>query len=259
MKEKRDNIYIYLWEELNTVYIGRTVNPKGRHYAHKHRETEKTYQFSSEHHVEHPKMIIIENDLTIEEGVEREKYWIDYYRNNTPYNILNKTNGGEIGGQLSTLTEDEKKERKKIYNNTHKKERAAYYKEYYRKRNADKILLKTKKKEEKKFLEIQKKILKNEEKIRKLVYEFKNKSYYESHKEQVKKYKNKSYYESHKEQVKKYYEENKEKINNRMKKYYKKNKEKIYEKQKEYYELNKEKICARKRKYYETHKRNLDF
>ena len=74
MIENRDNIYIYLWEEFNTVYVGRTVNPKGRHYQHKHRESEKTYQFSSEHHVEHPKMIIIESDLSLGEGIEREKY-----------------------------------------------------------------------------------------------------------------------------------------------------------------------------------------
>ena len=66
MKENRDNIYIYIWEELNTVYIGRTVNPKGRHYQHKHRESEKTYQFSSENHVEHPKMTILENDLSLD-------------------------------------------------------------------------------------------------------------------------------------------------------------------------------------------------
>ena len=83
MEEKRDNIYIYLWEEFNTVYVGRTVNPKGRHYQHKHRECEKTRQFSIEHKVDHPKMVIIENGLTVEEGVEREKYWINYYKDNS--------------------------------------------------------------------------------------------------------------------------------------------------------------------------------
>ena len=97
MSNKRDNIYIYLWEEFNTVYVGRTVNPKSRHYQHRHIPTEKTYQFSSEHGVEHPKMIIIENDLSIEEGIEREKYWINEYRENSPYNVLNKTKGGEVG------------------------------------------------------------------------------------------------------------------------------------------------------------------
>ena len=42
MKENRDNIYIYIWEKFNTIYIGRTVNPKGRHSQHKTREREKT-------------------------------------------------------------------------------------------------------------------------------------------------------------------------------------------------------------------------
>lgn len=133
MEKNKDNIYIYLWEEFNTIYIGRTINPKGRHYAHKHRESEKTYQFSSEHHVEHPKMIIIENDLSVEDGVEREKYWIDYYKNNTSYNILNKTCGGQIG-ELSTLSEKERKLRKKAYNEAHKEERKKYMEEYRRSR-----------------------------------------------------------------------------------------------------------------------------
>ena len=110
-KEKKDNVYIYLWEEFNTVYVGRTINPKGRHWAHKNRENELTYKFSSEHHVEHPKMIIIENDLTVEEGVEREKYWINYYRENGFYNVLNKTCGGQIGERLSNATEEEKKKK----------------------------------------------------------------------------------------------------------------------------------------------------
>ena len=132
MKENRDNIYIYLWEEFNTVYIGRTVNPKGRHYQHKHRESERTYQFSSKHHVEHPKMIIIENDLSIEDGVEREKYWINYYRNESGYDVLNKSRGGQIGGQLKplALTDEEKKERskqyKREYNKVHREERKLY-------------------------------------------------------------------------------------------------------------------------------------
>ncbi len=132
MIENRDNIYIYIWEEFNTVYIGRTVNPKGRHYQHKHRESEKTYKFSSEHHVEHPKMIIIENDLSLEKGIEREKYWINYYREESSYNVLNKSCGGQVGGQLIplTLTEDEKRERSRLYkleyNKTHKEERKLY-------------------------------------------------------------------------------------------------------------------------------------
>ena len=150
MDNRKDNIYIYLWEEFNTVYIGRTINPKSRHQAHRTRETEPTYKFSSEHHVEHPKMIIIENDLTVEEGIEREKYWINYYKESSAYNVLNKSKGGEIGKVSGVkLTDEERKEKKRenarkhyhnnreasllknrLYCEKHKEERDTYFKEY---------------------------------------------------------------------------------------------------------------------------------
>ena len=97
MSDKKDNIYIYTWDELNTIYIGRTINPNSRHYQHRHMPTERTYKFSDEHGVEHPKMVIIENNLTLDEGIEREKYWIEYYRSNSQYSVLNKLDGGQTG------------------------------------------------------------------------------------------------------------------------------------------------------------------
>jgi predicted GIY-YIG superfamily endonuclease len=112
MENKTDNIYIYLWEEFNTIYVGRTKNPKSRHYQHRHLESESTYQFSSEHHVEHPKMIIIENNLTLEEGTEREIYWINYYVNNSSYNVLNKSRGGQTG-RVKVYTDVELKKRRR--------------------------------------------------------------------------------------------------------------------------------------------------
>ena len=209
MKDKLDNIYIYIWEEFNTIYIGRTVNPKGRHYAHKNRESERTYQFSSEHGVEHPPMIIIENDLTLEEGVEREKYWINYYREDGRYEVLNKTNGGEIGGQLSTLTEEEKKEKRKKYNSLHKEERSLYYKRYY-----------------KEHIDIKD--------VEKLIYK---KSYYERNKERRKSYQ-KQYHETHKEERKKYLIENREEILLKKREYYRK-----------YRKTHKDEINQRMKKY----------
>lgn len=209
MDEKKDNIYIYLWEEFNTIYVGRTINPKSRHYTHKHRESEKTYQFSSEHHVEHPKMIIIENNLSIEDGVEREKYWIEYYKENTHYDVLNKSCGGQKGRQTTKLSEEEKKQ---------------HQKEYYQK-NRDKILAYQKIYEEK-----------NIEKIRKRQREYQSKRYkkkpFEPHKskrtkEEILAYK-KQYKEEHREEAKlwqkKYREKNKEKIKKYNREYYQKRK-----------------------------------
>ncbi len=241
MRENRDNIYIYLWEEFNTIYIGRTVNPKGRHYQHKHRESEKTYQFSSEHYVEHPKMIIIESDLNIEDGIEREKYWIKYYKENKEYTVLNKSYGGQIGGQLkpSTLTDEEKKERAKQYkieyNRTHKEERRIY--------NA------THRDQAKRYYE------KNKEKIRE-----REKKYRESHKEEIKK----KYYENHEEKklynrlaFKKYYQEHLEEMREKGRECYTLNKEKKLEYNKKYREEHREEILAKKKEYRELHKEEL--
>ena len=137
MEEKKDNIYIYLWKEFNTVYIGRSKNPKSRHYQHKHRATESTYKFSSEHNIEHPNMIIIENDLSIEEGIEREKYWINYYRENSEYTVLNKSKGGQVG-KLSILTPEERKINQKKYYQKNKESKISYQKSY-REKNYEKI------------------------------------------------------------------------------------------------------------------------
>lgn len=215
--DRKDNIYIYLWEELNTIYIGRTINPKGRHYAHKHRESERTYQFSSEHGVEHPKMVIIENDLTIEEGIEREKYWISYYRENTPYNVLNKSCGGQIGLQKTKKTEEEKKQRQK---------------EYYQK-NRDKIL------------EYSKNYAKNYAKTHK-------RKITEKRKEYEKRY-NKEYREKNKEKIllqrKKHREENREEYLAQRKKYKEKYREKILAYKKKYREKHREELRIKAREY----------
>ena len=249
-KMKRDNIYIYLWEEFNTVYIGRTVNPKGRHYAHKHRITEPTYKFSSEHHVEHPKMIIIENDLTVEEGVEREKYWINEYIKNSPYNVLNKTKGGQVGCFNNLSDEEREKQRqiiiektkayKKKYANEHKDEIKAYKKKYAE-NHKDEIRLKKKKyndEHKKELSEERKKYLKK---------------YRIEHKEEIRQ-KNKLYREKNKDKIKKHYKENKDKINLRHKIYAETHKEEIALYQKEYANKNKEKIASYKKEWYEAKK-----
>lgn len=196
MEKRNDNIYIYVWEELNTIYIGRTINPKGRHYAHKHRKTESTYKFSEECGVEHPKMIIIENDLTIEEGAEREKYWIEYYKENNNYVLLNKSCGGQIGQQKTTLTKEEKTKRKrekykKFYQKN--KEEIKEHNKKYREENREKYLTQRKKHREE-----------NREKI--LAYK---KKYREKHREELLN-KQKEYNKLHREERLEYYKKYRE-------------------------------------------------
>jgi len=61
MDNRRDNIYIYLWEEFNTVYIGRTVNPKAYRESHK----EERLSYMREYHNAHRE----------EERAKRRKYY----------------------------------------------------------------------------------------------------------------------------------------------------------------------------------------
>ena len=204
MDSKRDNIYVYLWEEFNTVYIGRTINPKSRNYQHRHIPTEKTYQFSVEHGVEHPKMVIIENDLTIEEGIEREKYWIEYYRNNASYNVLNKTSGGQIGGQKTkkTLTEEEKKQRQKEYYQKNKN-RIIEYSKNYAKTHKRKSTEKKKNQSKKYYYEHRDELLNKQKKYRKEnreEYLIQRKKHREENREKILEYKRK-YREKHREEL----------------------------------------------------------
>lgn len=234
--EKKDNIYVYLWEELNAVYVGRTINPKSRHYQHKHISTERTYKFSEEHCVEHPKMIIIENDLSLENGIEREKYWIEYYKKRA-YNVINKTKGGQIG-KILKLTEEERKKIKDKCLEKQKDKTIEYNKKYYEK-NKEKIKNRIKKwyenhKNEKKIID---KLYRerHKEKIKRY-----NKSYKEIHKNELK-LKMKNYRDTHKEEMKSYRIENKEKIDKQNKEYRSVHKEERNKKQKEYYQKHKEK------------------
>lgn len=272
MERKTDNIYIYLWEEFNTVYVGRTKNPKSRHYQHRHNVTEATYKFSSEHHVEHPKMIIIENDLSIEEGVEREIYWINHYIENTSYNVLNKSRGGQIG-RLSIYTEEERKKHKKQYIIDHKDEIKAKSQEYYRKHREEK-LIKAKKyreehhdeirerekeayeektKQQRKSREIVKKILKVEKEILKENQEKRN-----AIKKELRKIQNA---EKNKEYCRIYYQNHKEimceQIKRSQQNYYKTNRDRIIEYQKKYNDTHKEEKKIYNKTYYRLKKENI--
>lgn len=191
MSERKDNIYIYIWEELNTIYIGRTIDPKRRHRQHKNRERERTYQFSSKYGVEHPPMIILETNLSVDSGVKREKYWIQYYKENTQYIVLNKSCGGELGSLVESNEEKRKEYLKKYYQNNKEKYRERERK--YRQEHLEEIREKDRKRYYKNRTPY-KPLSEEEKKIRK---KESKKKYRNTHKEEIKKY-NKTYRENHK-------------------------------------------------------------
>lgn len=232
MNEKIDNIYAYVWEELNTIYIGRSKNLKSRHYQHKHISTEKTNKFSKENNIEHPPMIIIESGLTIDEGIEREKYWIKEYKENSSYNVLNKKCGGQIGNLLKYCNEEEIEKRNKEY-----KEKCKIYRKKYYESHKEKFYQERKEK----VKEYQKEYYhNNKDKIKSYIE--KNKNKINNYQKKYQKENKEKFYQERKEKVKEYQITHLNELKEYRKKYYEDNKEKLKKYRKEYYKNNKEKF-----------------
>ena len=97
---KKDNVYAYLFTDLSSVYVGRTVEPEKRDLAHRSHGT--VFKFSEEHNAPIPQMTILESGLTLTEGLERE----DFYRNKYEqegWNIINIAKTGVKSGSLGSL------------------------------------------------------------------------------------------------------------------------------------------------------------
>lgn len=95
---KIDSVYSYEFTEFNSVYIGRTLikQQKTRDYQHIfYKDT--VSDFAKEKNVPVPPMKILEIDLTLDEGCQKEEEWVERYKLEG-WNILNKVKAGSIGG-----------------------------------------------------------------------------------------------------------------------------------------------------------------
>lgn len=98
-----DNVYSYYFEDYNAIYIGRTIRPKRRDREHIfNTKNDIVARFALEHDCPVPPMYIIEENLTLKQGQEREDYWINYYREQG-YIILNSARTGIGIGSLGAL------------------------------------------------------------------------------------------------------------------------------------------------------------
>ena len=93
---------------------------KERDYEHifKDKKRDAVALFANNNNIPVPSMIIIEDNLLLKEGVEREKFWIQKYKDDG-WNLLNTNNGGSIGGILRGMWNDHdkcKEEAKKYIN-----------------------------------------------------------------------------------------------------------------------------------------------
>ena len=104
-KGKVDSIYSYFFEEQNAVYVGRTLmrRQKDRDREHLYKiDRDAVAKFAKECGCPVPPMVIIEENLTLEEGQEREKFWIEEYKNQG-YTILNKAATGKGTSSLGMI------------------------------------------------------------------------------------------------------------------------------------------------------------
>lgn len=101
-ENKIDLIYAYIFPN-KIAYIGRTIRLQMRHWEHSHRvEKDVVAKYISENNLTLPEPIILESNLTLNEGLEREDYWAKYYLNNG-YTLLNSKSCGVNSGSLGSL------------------------------------------------------------------------------------------------------------------------------------------------------------
>ncbi len=98
LNDKIDCVYVYEFSEFNVAYVGRTLmkRVKARDKEHLFNDKDSVSKFCREKDIPIPDMKILEKDLTVPEGVDKEGYYIELYKQNG-WILLNKTRAGSIG------------------------------------------------------------------------------------------------------------------------------------------------------------------
>lgn len=97
-----DSVYIYHFEKQHAVYVGRSIHPDERDKQHLFSENDTVSKFAKENSIPIPPMLVIESELTLEQGQVREEFWIQHYKE-AGYNVLNKAKSGIGIGSLGSL------------------------------------------------------------------------------------------------------------------------------------------------------------
>lgn len=101
---KVDSVYIYLFKEQNAVYVGRTLMYRQhiRDIEHRNMDNDTVYKFAKKNNCEIPPMHILEDNLNILQGREREDYWRKQYEAQGSL-VLNKAATGVKSGSLGAI------------------------------------------------------------------------------------------------------------------------------------------------------------
>lgn len=94
---KIDNIYVYEFEPIRYVYVGRTIEPNARDIAHRTIKTDTVYKFAQAHQIAIPQCKYIHKGLTPNEGARLEIETMEKYKA-SGWKLVNKMPGGGLGG-----------------------------------------------------------------------------------------------------------------------------------------------------------------
>ncbi len=106
VKGKIDSVYVYIFKDTKVAYVGRTLMRRQKKRDKEHIfnfEADKVARYALEHHVPVPPMKILESNLTLEEGLDREDYWRNWYEQQG-YTMLNKSATGIGKGSLGGIS-----------------------------------------------------------------------------------------------------------------------------------------------------------
>jgi hypothetical protein len=106
IKDKIDCVYVYVFEDTKTAYVGRTLIRRQKKRDKEHifnLEADNVARYAKKHHVPVPPMTILETNLTLEEGLDREDYWRRWYEQNG-YTMLNRLATGIGKGSLGAIS-----------------------------------------------------------------------------------------------------------------------------------------------------------
>ena len=106
IKDRIDCVYVYIFEETKAAYVGRTLMRRQKKRDREHvfgQDSDNVAKYAKKHNVPVPPMKIIESNLTLEEGLDREDYWRKWYEQQG-YTMLNRLATGIGKGSLGYIS-----------------------------------------------------------------------------------------------------------------------------------------------------------
>ncbi len=104
-KDKIDSVYVYIFEDTRTAYVGRTLIRRQKKRDKEHlfnHENDSVARYAKALNIPVPPMKILETNLTLKEGQAREDYWRKKYEKKG-YTMLNKIATGIGKGSLGAI------------------------------------------------------------------------------------------------------------------------------------------------------------